>query len=117
MPGVKELLAEHAAPPPAKRTRFELYKMVDPDYYGFRDDEDGVLEPLEKAAEAAVLKQTVAVWKKADDENKKELALLIAGGMMDAPDDAVRATAPVIQCGTRVLVPLLDSLMFGRVLK
>ena len=29
----------------------------------------------------------------------------------------VRATAPVIQCGTRVLVPLLDSLMFGRVLK
>ena len=27
------------------------------------------------------------------------------------------ATAPVIQCGTRVLVPLLDSLMFGRVLK
>ena len=36
---------------------------------------------------------------------------------IDRRTQLVRATAPVIQCGTRVLVPLLDSLMFGRVLK
>ena len=34
-----------------KRTRAELYRNVDADYYGYRDDEDGELEPLEQLAE------------------------------------------------------------------
>jgi hypothetical protein len=37
---------------PVKRTRAEMYRSVDADYYGYRDDEDGVLAPLEAAAEA-----------------------------------------------------------------
>jgi hypothetical protein len=28
-----------------------MHKAIDPDYYGFRDEEDGVLEPLEAEAE------------------------------------------------------------------
>ena len=34
-----------------EKTRTDLYKAVDADYYGFRDDEDGLLEPLEQEAE------------------------------------------------------------------
>lgn len=34
-----------------RRTRHQMYKGIDPDYYGFRDDEDGVLEKVEAEAE------------------------------------------------------------------
>ncbi|CAG8744820.1 17852_t:CDS:2, partial [Acaulospora morrowiae] len=42
LPGVRELF-EQDAPTPQKRTRFDLYKNVDADYYGYRDEEDGIL--------------------------------------------------------------------------
>lgn len=35
-----------AAPPPRK-TRAELMKEIDAEYYGYRDEDDGVLVPLE----------------------------------------------------------------------
>ena len=61
LPGVKELFSR---PPPErqKRTRGEMMKGIDADYYGYRDDDDGVLEPLEKAAEPERLKRLRAAW-------------------------------------------------------
>ncbi|KOB66674.1 Pre-mRNA-splicing factor ISY1-like protein [Operophtera brumata] len=38
-------------PPPPRRTRADLMRDVDADYYGYRDDDDGMLLPLEKEAE------------------------------------------------------------------
>lgn len=38
-------------PPKAKRTRAELYRNVTPDYYGYRDEDDGTLLLLEAEAE------------------------------------------------------------------
>jgi pre-mRNA-splicing factor ISY1 len=35
----------------ARRTRYDMYQRIDADYYGYRDDEDGLLENLEKEAE------------------------------------------------------------------
>lgn len=43
---MKELFARHAAKT-AKRKRGNVYKYITPDYYGFRDEEDGVLLELE----------------------------------------------------------------------
>jgi hypothetical protein len=40
-----------AAPPPPKRTRYEMYKGVDADYYGYRDDDDGTLAVVERLEE------------------------------------------------------------------
>ena len=40
-----------AAPAPPRKTRGELYKDVDADYYGYRDEDDGVLVPLEQEIE------------------------------------------------------------------
>ena len=33
------------------RKRGDLYKNITPDYYGYRDDDDGKLEPLEAERE------------------------------------------------------------------
>lgn len=46
LPGVKELFARHAAKI-TKRKRGDIYKYITPDYYGLRDEEDGVLVELE----------------------------------------------------------------------
>lgn len=52
LPGVKELF-EKAAPAASKRTRKEINQGVNADYYGFRDDDDGLLETAESAAQKA----------------------------------------------------------------
>ncbi|XP_058488801.1 pre-mRNA-splicing factor ISY1 homolog isoform X1 [Solea solea] len=46
LPGVRELFEKEPAPAP-RRTRAELMKEVDAEYYGYRDEDDGVLVPLE----------------------------------------------------------------------
>ena len=43
---MKELFARHAQKA-TKRKRGDIYKYITPDYYGLRDDEDGVLFELE----------------------------------------------------------------------
>ncbi len=35
------------------RSRKDLFKYVTPDYYGYRDDDDGLLAPLEAAREVS----------------------------------------------------------------
>ena len=34
-----------------RRTRHQMYQHINADYYGFRDEEDGVLEKVEAEAE------------------------------------------------------------------
>ena len=50
LPGVRELFEK---PPELRkrRTRYDIYKRIDASYYGYRDEEDGVLEGLERSAE------------------------------------------------------------------
>ncbi|XP_077385435.1 pre-mRNA-splicing factor ISY1 homolog [Festucalex cinctus] len=46
LPGVRELFEKEPAPD-LRKTRGELMKDVDAEYYGYRDEDDGVLVPLE----------------------------------------------------------------------
>lgn len=62
LPGVRELF-EQEPPPPPRKTRGELMKEVDADYYGYRDDDDGILIPLEDKAEKLAIAEAVRVWK------------------------------------------------------
>lgn len=62
LPGVRELFEQEPAPPPRK-TRAELMKDIDADYYGYRDDDDGILIPLEEKVEKIAIQQAVAEWK------------------------------------------------------
>lgn len=61
LPGVKELF-EQAPPPPPHKTRGELMRDIDAVYYGYMDDEDGILIPLEEEEEAKAIKKAVADW-------------------------------------------------------
>ena len=44
-------LFEREPPRQIRRTRHQMYAHINADYYGFRDEEDGVLEKVEAAAE------------------------------------------------------------------
>ena len=52
LPGIRELFAEEVdffeQRRSSKRLRGDMYKSITPDYYGFRDDDDGVLAPKEQ---------------------------------------------------------------------
>lgn len=56
LPGVKELFARNAVKL-TKRKRGDVYKYITPDYYGLRDEEDGVLLELEEKASKKIRDQ------------------------------------------------------------
>lgn len=62
LPGVRELF-EQEPPPPSRKTRAELMREVDASYYGYMDDEDGILNPLEEKAERIALQKSIEEWK------------------------------------------------------
>jgi pre-mRNA-splicing factor ISY1 len=61
LPGVKELF-EKAAPRTVRRTRHQMYQTIDADYYGFRDEEDGILQRVEAVAEAGLRADALQHW-------------------------------------------------------
>lgn len=68
LPGVRELF-EQEPPPPPRKTRTELMKDIDADYYGYRDDDDGILVPLEDKAERIAIQKMVAQWRERQSKN------------------------------------------------
>ncbi|KAK3435351.1 pre-mRNA-splicing factor ISY1 homolog [Eucalyptus grandis] len=66
LPGVRELFEK---PPELRkrRTRYDIYKRIDASYYGYRDDEDGVLERVEGPAEAKIRAEAVEEWKRMEE--------------------------------------------------
>lgn len=71
LPGVKELLQSDAQVEAQKRTRYEMYKSIDADYYGFRDDEDGHLVRLESVEEEKRMKKALEKWEVEQRESKR----------------------------------------------
>ncbi|OWM89249.1 pre-mRNA-splicing factor ISY1 homolog [Punica granatum] len=70
LPGVRELFEK---PPELRkrRTRYDIYKRIDASYYGYRDDEDGVLERVEGPAEAKMRSEAVQEWKRMEEIRKE----------------------------------------------
>lgn len=60
LPGVRELF-ELEPPKKIRRTRHEMYRKINGDYYGFRDEEDGVLLTIEADAEKQLREQVPMV--------------------------------------------------------
>lgn len=63
---------EQEPPPPPRKTRAELMKDIDADYYGYRDDDDGILLPLEQKAEQEARKRATREWL-AQNEKEPEM--------------------------------------------
>jgi pre-mRNA-splicing factor ISY1 len=64
LPGVRELLKPKKQDV-NRRTRYDMYQRIDADYYGFRDDEDGLLQKLEAEAELKAREKVIAEWNEA----------------------------------------------------
>lgn len=62
LPGVRELFQQQP-PPAARKTRAELMKDIDADYYGYRDEDDGLIVPAEQEAEKQAVAAKVTEWK------------------------------------------------------
>lgn len=62
LPGVRELFETEVAPEAPRKTRKQLFKNIQPDYYGWRDEEDGMLLLAEQEAEIAAVQKEVARW-------------------------------------------------------
>ncbi|KAG7400107.1 NineTeen Complex (NTC) component [Phytophthora boehmeriae] len=77
LPGVRELF-EKQAPEPRKRTRLDMYKHIEPDYYGFRDDEDEQQLKDEKAAEKRIRQRAMNGWDAAEAKRNAQVAELRA---------------------------------------
>ncbi|AEE76149.1 putative pre-mRNA-splicing factor Isy1, helix hairpin bin domain superfamily [Arabidopsis thaliana] len=70
LPGVRELFEK---PPELRKrkTRYDIYKRIDASYYGYRDDEDGILEKLERKSEGGMRKRSVEEWRRLDEVRKE----------------------------------------------
>ncbi|OAY67157.1 Pre-mRNA-splicing factor ISY [Ananas comosus] len=94
LPGVRELFEK---PPEAKRrrTRYDIYKRIDASYYGYRDDEDGVLERLEAPAEAEMREKAVAEWRRLESIRREAMKAVKSGEVATAgaPEAAAAAAA------------------------
>lgn len=55
MPGVKELFEQHEQEKKDYISKLELASRIDPDYFGYRDEEDGGLIAYEKEREMIAL--------------------------------------------------------------
>lgn len=66
LPGVRELFQK---PPELKkrRSRYDIYKRIDASYYGYRDDEDGILEKVEAPAEVEMRQLALREWQRLQD--------------------------------------------------
>jgi len=69
LPGVRELFETEVVPEAPRKTRKQLFKNIQPDYYGWRDEEDGMLLLAEQQKEMEAVQKEVARWK-AEQANK-----------------------------------------------
>jgi len=56
LPGVRDLFAK-PVPNAPRKSRTDMYKNINFEYYGFKDDEDKILELLEEKAEEVLIKE------------------------------------------------------------
>lgn len=106
LPGVRELFEEQA-PPPQKRTRYDMYKGITPDYYGYRDEDDGVLVVVEEEAEQQRIREAEKVWQKERDERRR--AAKEAGRDLeeeDESDDTIEESSAATSAELRAHVPV-----------
>lgn len=83
LPGVRELF-EKTGGGENKRNRYELHQLVDADYYGYGDDDDGKLVAAESVAEKRYRDEVEEEWL-ANTRNTKEARYKALN--MEVPDD------------------------------
>jgi pre-mRNA-splicing factor ISY1 len=83
LPGVRELFETEAVPEAPRKTRKQLFKNIQPDYYGWRDEEDGMLLLAEQEFELQAVQKEVARWQAESKTKRAKVA--------DATEDVAKA--------------------------
>jgi len=78
LPGVREVFEAEQVPDAPRKSRKQLFKNIQPDYYGWRDEEDGMLVLAEQEFEHEAVAKEVARWKKEDAKKPKAKKAKIA---------------------------------------
>merc|ERR1719265_2647816 len=63
LPGVREVFEQEVVPEAPRKSRKQLFKNIQPDYYGWRDEEDGMLMLAEQSFEMEAQMKEIAKWK------------------------------------------------------
>mmetsp|Transcript_29466 Transcript_29466/g.67879 ORF Transcript_29466/g.67879 Transcript_29466/m.67879 type:complete len:314 (-) Transcript_29466:35-976(-) len=71
LPGVRELFEKQEVPEAPRKSRKQLFKNIQPDYYGWRDEDDDMLVLAEQEAEHRLISEAVAAWNIADAKKEK----------------------------------------------
>jgi pre-mRNA-splicing factor ISY1 len=71
LPGVREIFEAEHIPEAPRKTRKQLFKNIQPDYYGWRDEEDGMLVLAEQEFEHGAVLKEIARWKREDASKPK----------------------------------------------
>merc|ERR1712151_899298 len=93
LPGVRELFETEVVPEAPRKTRKQLFKNIQPDYYGWRDEEDGMLLLAEQEAEIAAVAKEVARWK-AETANRPPTKKAKVSDITDVPRPAAVEQPP-----------------------
>mmetsp|Transcript_21918 Transcript_21918/g.43516 ORF Transcript_21918/g.43516 Transcript_21918/m.43516 type:complete len:261 (+) Transcript_21918:75-857(+) len=83
LPGVRELF-DRTGQADNKKNRYELHKLVDADYYGYGDDDDGKLIAAERRAEKRLREEVERDWVE-NTKAQKEARYKSLG--MEVPED------------------------------
>ncbi|KAK4793538.1 hypothetical protein SAY86_023973 [Trapa natans] len=85
LPGVRELFEK---PPELRkrRTRYDIYKRIDASYYGYRDDEDGVLGRVEGPVEFKMRAEAVEEWRRMEEIRKEAKKAVKSGEVVNVKE-------------------------------
>jgi len=70
LPGVRELFERGVVSEAPRKNRAEMMKDIDADYYGYMDDDDGLLLPLEQAEERVARAKLEEEWESTKDQRR-----------------------------------------------
>jgi pre-mRNA-splicing factor ISY1 len=112
LPGVRELF-QAEAPLPPRRTRAALYKNITPDYYGYRDEDDGVLLAKEAAAEKLAVEIEMLAYEELKRHRKTDAGVVAVDEVDDDDEqedltfgDAIAAASAVNSAALKSHVPV-----------
>mmetsp|Transcript_5766 Transcript_5766/g.6626 ORF Transcript_5766/g.6626 Transcript_5766/m.6626 type:complete len:282 (-) Transcript_5766:316-1161(-) len=86
LPGVKELFQKQA-PRTVRRTRHQMFLHINAQYYGFRDDEDGILVDAEKDAEHKMRGDAIRGWEEKESEKSEAMKGVSSGLVVGSFED------------------------------
>ncbi|CAF0822636.1 unnamed protein product [Adineta steineri] len=102
LPGVRELFEQEGVSQP-KKHRGEMLKNIDADYYGYMDDDDGLLIPAEEKCEKEAIRKKIEEWKTTEKKDVEMDEVYVVPEMNSDDEDYVvgRATRPEIDVASK----------------